>query len=153
MLLSFSHRRMLPWVRRGIVDTTKRHPNEVPYHTAHLDHAGERMMRQSMRPAYDRAGGPTKWHDVLPETKLQLWWKSGTRDRQQLGTVVLFTIDPIWIRNDDGRLFHGTGFDPAESGERDDFVWLSEGFLTEAEALAFFCPRNGEAYLGFLMRW
>jgi hypothetical protein len=153
MLVSFSHDRMLPWVRRGIVDVRFRLHHEVHYQTAHLDRMGERVKRQTIRAAYDKAGRATKWHDVEAGCILHLWWKSRRPEREHLGNVDLGSISPIWLRNHKGDLFHGNGFAPDRGGHRDDFFWLSDGFLTEGEALNYFCPREGEAFLGFLLRW
>ena len=70
-----------------------------------------------------------------------------------MGEAALAIRKPIFMCNERGQLFHGEGLEPDVTAHRDSEFWLDDGFNSEAEAVAYFVPREGECFLGYQLEW
>ena len=174
MLLSFSHKRMLPAIEAGIA---YRHSGGA--HAVRCDTPPD-MKLQTIR-AW--TGDKSRYRPLVEATAeekgaagdhtLHLWWKSRTAERRKLGEVRLKSATRLLIRRTDvpgdwltisfleanGERMWGTyvlrahlvATDHQPIVVRD--LALADGFATVADFADYFVPRPGDSFLGVLIKW
>lgn len=120
-----------------------------------------------------RFRGPV-WQRVLAEAKngiverdLHLWWRSRTKNRERLGTVRGFGIEPITISREGAfcgiymqeRGLIGALADGSVPALPDPGVILAhafaraDGFDSFTDFARFFVPKPGDRFPGALIKW
>lgn len=164
MMLSFTIAAMRPKIEAGLRErAVSGFPRPGDYSST------EDVKRQTIR-----FRGPV-WQRVLAEAKngiverdLHLWWRSRTKNRERLGTVRGFGIEPVTISRysdaictihlasgsyscaADGSLAV-TRIDPEEAFAH--AFARADGFDTFTDFVRFFVPRAGDRFCGALIRW
>lgn len=152
MLLSFSVTAMRPWIVNGLIQRG----NPPGY----VD-KGERVKRQTIRadgPRAQRLLEVARLNGWKHPGRLDLWWKSRTKERQSLGCVTGFELYPVLISHHDIVAVDspGVGFlkwSPAAGGADLVKFALADGFDSVEAFRDFFVPQHGDRFVGVVFKW
>lgn len=163
MILSFSERPMLPYIRAGIRQARGEDVGAERVKRCTIRRIGKRAEQLL---AYDRSGRSIPYD-------LHLWWKSRTKERELLGVLPNARVHKITIlhsevippdapryqciridgrhgwRNGSSMLFWSPGSTPGEF----DQVARQDGFDSVEAFRDYFVPNPGDVFDGILYRW